>query len=151
MMPSQTTRKGGQRYRYYICVNAQKRGWQNCPSQSIPAAEIKQVVVEQMQRLGRDSLVLENMLTQVRQEDDARLVEWESEARRLPNASDALVDDASAKSGVDHFFADGFKGQRPEVFGKRVAVQFPQRLQGIAVIAQFVGGIAVSIQPRRST
>jgi len=79
MTPAHTTRKGGQRYRYYTCVNAQKRGWDNCPSKSIPAAEIEQVVVEQIQRLGRDPLVLENMLTQVRQEDETRVAEWEGE------------------------------------------------------------------------
>jgi site-specific DNA recombinase len=79
MTPSHTTRKGGQRYRYYTCVNAQKRGWDTCPSKSIPAAEIEQVVVEQIQRLGCDPLVLENMLTQVRQEDETRVTEWESE------------------------------------------------------------------------
>lgn len=79
MTPSHTTRKGGQRYRYYTCVNAQKRGWENCPSKSIPAAEIEQVVVEQIQRLGCDPLVLENLLTQVRQEDETRVTEWESE------------------------------------------------------------------------
>ncbi|MGH7170913.1 MAG: hypothetical protein ACRELF_03170 [Gemmataceae bacterium] len=28
-------------YRYYTCVNAQKRGWQVCPSKSIPSAEIE--------------------------------------------------------------------------------------------------------------
>ncbi len=36
MTPSQT-RRGGRRYRYYTCVNAQKRGWDRCPSKSVPA------------------------------------------------------------------------------------------------------------------
>jgi site-specific DNA recombinase len=79
MTPAHTTRKGGQRYRYYTCVHAQKNGWQSCPSKSIPAAEIEQIVVEQIQRLGRDPLVLENLLAQVRQEDEARVAAWEGE------------------------------------------------------------------------
>jgi site-specific DNA recombinase len=95
MTPAHTTRKGGQRYRYYTCVNAQKRGWDNCPSKSIPAAEIEQVVVEQIQRLGRDPLVLENMLTQVRQEDEARVTEWESE--RLGLERDLLRGQSEAR------------------------------------------------------
>jgi site-specific DNA recombinase len=37
------------------------------------------LVVEQIQRLGRDPHVLEQLLTQVRQQDDARVAEWESE------------------------------------------------------------------------
>ncbi|HTU17523.1 MAG TPA: recombinase family protein [Gemmataceae bacterium] len=79
MTPSHTSRKGGLRYRYYTCVHAQKNGWQTCPSKSIPAQPMEQLVVEQIQRLGRDPLVLEQMLTQVRQQDDSRVAEWESE------------------------------------------------------------------------
>jgi site-specific DNA recombinase len=79
MTPSHTTRKGGLRYRYYTCVHAQKNGWQSCPSKSIPAQAIEQLVVEQIQRLGRDPLVLEQLLTTVRQRDDARVAEWEGE------------------------------------------------------------------------
>jgi site-specific DNA recombinase len=66
MTPAHTTRKGGLGYRYYTCVHAQKSGWQNCPSKSIPAGRIEQLVVEQIQRLGRDPLVLQQLLTTVR-------------------------------------------------------------------------------------
>jgi site-specific DNA recombinase len=83
MTPAHSTRKGHQRYRYYTCVNAQKRGWQSCPSKSIPAAQIEQLVVGQLQQLGRDPQVLHQLLTQVRQQDDARLAELESERSAL--------------------------------------------------------------------
>jgi site-specific DNA recombinase len=79
MTPAHTTRKGGLRYRYYTCVHAQKSGWQSCPSKSIPAAPIEQLVIEQIQRLGRDPLVLEQLLTTVRQQDEARVSDWEKE------------------------------------------------------------------------
>jgi site-specific DNA recombinase len=79
MTPAHTTRKGGLRCRYYTCVHAQKDGWQNCPSKSIPAGPIEQLVVQQIQRLGSDPLVLEQLLTTVRQQDDARVAEWEGE------------------------------------------------------------------------
>jgi site-specific DNA recombinase len=79
MTPAHTTRKGGLRYRYYTCVHAQKSGWQTCPSKSIPAQPIEQLVVEQIQRLSRDPLVLEQLLTTVRQQEDARVAEWEGE------------------------------------------------------------------------
>ena len=42
MTPTHTTRKGNKRYRYYVCTSAQKRGWDSCPSKSIPAAQIEQ-------------------------------------------------------------------------------------------------------------
>jgi site-specific DNA recombinase len=79
MTPAHTTRKGGLRYRYYTCVHAQKNGWQSCPSKSIPAQPIEQLVVEQIQRLGSDPLVLEQLLATVRQQDDARVAEWDGE------------------------------------------------------------------------
>jgi site-specific DNA recombinase len=79
MTPAHTTRKGGLRYRYYTCVQAQKSGWPTCPAKAIPAQPIEQLVIEQIQRLGHDPLVLEQMLTTVRQEDEARLAEWEGE------------------------------------------------------------------------
>jgi hypothetical protein len=54
MTPSFATKKGGQRYRYYICVNAHKRGRRVCPSRSLPANEIERFVVAQIGRLGQD-------------------------------------------------------------------------------------------------
>src|SRR5205823_13216949 len=42
------TKRGNRRYRYYTCTNAQKRGWQACPSRSIPAAEMDKVVLVQI-------------------------------------------------------------------------------------------------------
>jgi site-specific DNA recombinase len=79
MTPAHTTRKGSQRYRYYTCVNAQKRGWQTCPSKSIPAAQIEELVLGQIHQMGRDPQLLHAVLAQVRQEDDARQAELESE------------------------------------------------------------------------
>ena len=46
---TKTTSSGGnKRYRYYVCLNAQKRGWQSCPTKSIPAPEIERFVVDQV-------------------------------------------------------------------------------------------------------
>jgi site-specific DNA recombinase len=46
MTPTHTTKNGAKRYRYYVCMKAQKRGWNNCKSKSVPAAEIEKFVVE---------------------------------------------------------------------------------------------------------
>ncbi len=54
MTPSHTSR-GNRRYRYYVCTNAQKRGWDHCPSKSIPAAQIEGYVVDQIRSLKRDT------------------------------------------------------------------------------------------------
>ncbi len=52
MTPSHT-RRGNRRYRYYVCTNAQKRGWDQCPSKSIPAGEIEKYVVQEMECVRR--------------------------------------------------------------------------------------------------
>jgi site-specific DNA recombinase len=54
MIGSHTT-KGSRRYRYYICSQAQKRGWKTCPAPSVPAGEIERLVSEQIQRLSAGS------------------------------------------------------------------------------------------------
>ncbi len=50
------TRKQGRSYRYYVCANAQRRGWRACPSQSIPATVIEESVLQQVRnncKLGK--------------------------------------------------------------------------------------------------
>ena len=46
------TAKGSRRYRYYVCSAAQKRGWDTCPTGSIPAAEIEAFVVGEIAEEG---------------------------------------------------------------------------------------------------
>jgi site-specific DNA recombinase len=47
MTPAHATR-GNRRYRYYVCSRAQRKGWQSCPSKSLPAAAIERFVLEQV-------------------------------------------------------------------------------------------------------
>jgi hypothetical protein len=54
MLSSHTT-KGNRCYRYYVCSQAQKRGWKTCPAPSVPAGEIERLVSEQIQRLNAGS------------------------------------------------------------------------------------------------
>jgi site-specific DNA recombinase len=54
MTPTYASRNGRQRYRYYLCLHAAQRGRAVCPSPSVSAAAIEQVVVEQLQRLTHD-------------------------------------------------------------------------------------------------
>jgi site-specific DNA recombinase len=49
MTPSHST-KGSKRYRYYVCTRARQRGRQTCPSPSLPAGPLEQLVVEQIAR-----------------------------------------------------------------------------------------------------
>jgi site-specific DNA recombinase len=54
--------RGDRRYRYYVCIHAQKNGWSECPAPSLPAKELEDFVVEQIKSLGKDPAVLEEAL-----------------------------------------------------------------------------------------
>jgi site-specific DNA recombinase len=77
------SKKGQTRYRYYTCTNAQKRGWDNCPSRSVPAAQIEQVVIDQIKCVGRDPAVLREVLAEANRQNDTRLAELDAEQREL--------------------------------------------------------------------
>lgn len=49
--------RGTRRYRYYLCTNAQKRGWDACPSPSVPATEIERFIVDEVLAIARDPAV----------------------------------------------------------------------------------------------
>lgn len=56
------TTKGARRYRYYTCQRAQKSGWENCSSKSVPAEEIERFVVDRIRELVQDpSLIAETI------------------------------------------------------------------------------------------
>lgn len=83
MTPTHATKDGNKRYRYYVCCHAQKRGWQNCPSPSIPATEIERFVVDQIRSIGRDPDLIRETLAQVHDQAQSQLVELEAEQASL--------------------------------------------------------------------
>jgi site-specific DNA recombinase len=82
MSPSHTT-KGEKRYRYYVCSNAQKRGWQSCPSKAVPAGQIEQLVLARIKCVGSDPALVHEVIAQARSQDEARAAELETERRSL--------------------------------------------------------------------
>ncbi len=59
-------KRGSKLYRYYVCTQAQKRGWQECPAPSLPAKEIEKFVINQIKSVGRDPTVIRDTLAQTR-------------------------------------------------------------------------------------
>ncbi len=66
MTHTHSTKNDSRRYRYYVCLHAQKRGWKTCPSQSVPAAEIEQFVIDQIRCIGKDTGLVAETLAQAR-------------------------------------------------------------------------------------
>ena len=79
MTPTHTTKKGVKRYRYYVCIKAQKRGWKNCKSRSVPAPEIEKFVVEKIRHVGHDSQLIEEVVEQAKIQAERELGALEGE------------------------------------------------------------------------
>jgi site-specific DNA recombinase len=83
MAPSHTKRGPNRRYRYYVCTNAQKRGWHSCPSKSIPAGEIERYVVDQIRGIGSDPALIHETLHRAVEQVDSEHAALEAERRGL--------------------------------------------------------------------
>lgn len=83
MSPSHSTKNGKKRYRYYVCTNAQKRGWHTCPSKSIPAGEIERFIVEQIKCVGRDPILFNETVAQARSQGQSQVAALEAERKAL--------------------------------------------------------------------
>ena len=83
MVPTHTTKNGNKRYRYYVCQNAQSRGWHTCPTPSVPAPEIERFVVDQIKSIGQDTDLLAETLKQSRRQREEAIKELEAEQRAL--------------------------------------------------------------------
>lgn len=80
---SHSTKNGSKRYRYYVCTSAQKRGWTNCPTKSIPVNEIESFIVEEIRGIGRDPALIRETIRQAAKTSEKRLAELEREARGI--------------------------------------------------------------------
>lgn len=82
MIPTHTT-KGNRRYRYYVCTNAQKRGWANCPSPSIPAEEIERFVIDQIREIAQEPKLIRATLVETQKLIDAQTLEVLNERKGI--------------------------------------------------------------------
>jgi site-specific DNA recombinase len=93
MVPTHTTKEGNKRYRYYVCHNAQSRGWQSCPSPSVPAREIERFVIEQVNCIGQDTDLLAETIEQCRYQQEESIKTLESEKLALERELRRLDDE----------------------------------------------------------
>ncbi|HEX6972486.1 MAG TPA: recombinase family protein [Limnochordia bacterium] len=96
--------RGSTRYRYYVCIRAQKNGWSTCPAPSLPAKQLEDFVVEQIKTLGRDPGVLEDALraTQAHlQEEVEELERQRAEVEKAIKGLGRQVGEIAARAGFD--------------------------------------------------
>jgi site-specific DNA recombinase len=82
MTPAHACKKPGKRYRYYTCINAQKRGHSACPAPSVPAAQIEAFVIDQVRHMAQNPTVLGEAMADGREHiddwPDALTARWAS-------------------------------------------------------------------------
>jgi site-specific DNA recombinase len=78
MSPTHST-KGNKRYRYYLCLHAQKLGWDSCPSKSIPAGEIDRFVVDQIRHVAQNPELVSETLQQINAQQQEQVAALQSE------------------------------------------------------------------------
>jgi len=82
MTPSCSVRKN-RRYRYYVCVNAQKRGYLECPMPSVSAEVLETFVVDQIKEIGRDPDVVAATFAEVQRQAEERADSLTAESARI--------------------------------------------------------------------
>jgi len=80
MMHTYTAKKN-RRYRYYVCLNAQQRGWSACPTKSINAHDIESFIVEHIHGIGCNQEIIAETIKRVRAKSETRLAELNREQR----------------------------------------------------------------------
>lgn len=132
------TRRGDKLYRYYISQSVVKRGADDCPVSRVPAAEIENVVVDQLRGMLRAPEVI--------------IATWRSARPEIGDLSEDGVRDVLA--GLDPLWDELFPAEQARVIQllvERVDVglaglKVRLRVQGLARMVQDLAGIAAAPQ-----
>jgi site-specific DNA recombinase len=92
------TARNAKRYRYYVCCNAQQRGWKHCDTKSVPAQAIETAVLDSIRRLGRDPelarIVVAEAVAQMARQGEADETEAADLRRKVRQLNLRLVREA---------------------------------------------------------
>ena len=98
------TMRNSKRYRYYVCYNAQQKGWKNCETKSVPAQAIESAVLDSIRRIGTDRKLAEAVAIEALDQEARRRrevdQELEAQRRSLRQLNQSLAREA-ADTSVD--------------------------------------------------
>lgn len=113
------------RYRYYVCSNAQKRGWNNCIAPSLPAAELEEFVIGQIRTLRKDDMFLSDVLEKAQAKLHGEVEQHQAKLRTLEKETRQLVRSlgtVSAQAAFDARAAEELAGMQEEIQQKEQAM-----------------------------
>src|SRR5579885_3443529 len=68
-------------YRYYVCINAHQRGYDQCQTRSVSAPQIEQAVVDQIRGIAANPSVVEEVVRQLGEQQSTQREALEREKR----------------------------------------------------------------------
>jgi site-specific DNA recombinase len=77
------TQKKNRLYRYYVCVRAHQRGWNQCQTRAVPAQALESAVVAQLRGIGRNPALLTEVMRQIAAQRDQSVAGLEKEKAAL--------------------------------------------------------------------
>jgi site-specific DNA recombinase len=81
MIHTHTQKTPNKLYRYYVCVNAHQRGYNQCQTRSVSAPVIEQAVVEQIRGVAANPAVVDEVVRQLDEQRVAGIEALEREKR----------------------------------------------------------------------
>jgi site-specific DNA recombinase len=105
------TKRGAKRYCYYVCYNAQQRGWDHCETKSVSAQAIETAVLDSVRRLGRDGDLAAAVVLHATEQAEARRKELERERAAGQRTIQQLQRDL-AKTAADSKLASSERADR---------------------------------------
>jgi site-specific DNA recombinase len=154
--------KGGKRYRYYVCSNALKRGWDHCPSQSVPAGGMEEIIVEQISKVSQDSERLKKILVEAFKQRKRCLADLASERGRLERELEYLTESLppkgserdngfgleSVSENIGHLKRRLIENHEQTQLLQQPGLEVDQAAQALATLEQFLSKLPMVEQAR---
>ncbi len=99
------SKKRNKCYRYYVCSSAHKRGWDSCPTKSVPAGEMDRFVLGQIRRVGRDPGLVAETLRAARRQAEQSVERLKTERKAVARELKRYA--AEVQGLIEHVAGDG--------------------------------------------
>ncbi len=90
MVHTYTQKTPNKLYRYYVCVNAHQKGYNQCPTWSVSAPAIEQAVVEQIRGIAANPAVVDKVVESLGEQRVADIERLEREKRLIERELERL-------------------------------------------------------------
>ena len=94
--------KNNRHYRYYVCHNAQQRGWKHCPTKSLNAHEIEEAVVAHIRNVSGNPEMARAILLKSQEQEEQAVESLQAERRLLVKELDRCNAQIARSASIGH-------------------------------------------------